>query len=74
MPNANAASVPGRICSHMSERDAIQVSCGSMVMSFVPRFIDSTIQWPVKASELFTTGFTPHSTQTSGFTNSGSSS
>ena len=73
-PSARAASVPGRTRSHFSERPAIHVSCGSMVMIFVPRFMASTIQWPWKASELLIMGFTPHMMATSGISYSGSAS
>ncbi len=73
-PSARAASVPGRTRSHFSERPAIQVSCGSMVMTFVPRFMASMIQWPWKASELLIIGLTPHMMATSGISYSGSAS
>ena len=74
MPRARAASVPGRRRSQYLAREPIQVSCGSMEMSSLPRFIASTIQWPRKASELHTTGFVPQSTMHSGTTQSSSSS
>ena len=48
MASASAPSVPGRICSHSSAREASQEHTGSMTMSLVPRFIMSTAQWPEK--------------------------
>ena len=72
MPRARAASVPGRRRSQYFDFAAIQVSCGSMVTSSLPRFMASTIQWPRKASELHTTGFVPQSTTHSGTFHSGS--
>ena len=62
MANASAESVPGRTCNQYSECAAHHVSFGSMVMSFVPRFMHSTIQWPSVPSELATTGLLPQMT------------
>ena len=46
MARATAASVPGRSWMLYSAREPSQVTRGSTVMSFIPRFIMSTMAWP----------------------------
>ena len=46
MPSASAASVPGRTRRCSSLFVASQVTFGSTVTSFMPRFMRSMTQWP----------------------------
>ena len=66
MAMAKAASVPGRTRSQYAEREASQVSDGSMVIILEPRCMQSTIQPPKKLSEFETTALQPQFTMTSG--------
>ena len=68
---AMAVSVPGFTCSTISERVPSHVMRGSTQMSFVPNWrIISMTAWPYMPSGLERRGSLPHSTTTSGGTNS----
>ena len=49
---ASAASVPGRIWKWISAWRASQFARGSTTMTFMPRFIMSTVLWPNRPSGL----------------------